>query len=62
MVTSKYVVDCTDYDIQFLCYMLAYSLQHADCAGVVFYSVTCALVAAQYTNGKPMATVELDTV
>jgi len=30
---------------------LAYSLQHADCAGAVFYSVMkSALVAAQSTN------------
>jgi hypothetical protein len=35
----------------------AYGLQHADCVGVVFYSVTCVLVAGQSTNGKPMATV-----
>ena len=56
------MVDCTDYDTQCLCYRLAYSLQHADCAGVVFYSVTCALVAQQSTNGKPIATVELETV
>jgi hypothetical protein len=32
---------------------LSYSLQHADCAGAVFYSVMkSALVAAQSTNGK----------
>jgi hypothetical protein len=36
-----------------LIFRLAYSLQHADCAGAVFYSVMkSALVAAQSTNGK----------
>jgi hypothetical protein len=45
--------NCTDYGIQCLFYRLAYSLQHADCAGAVFYSVMkSALVAAQSTNGR----------
>jgi len=44
------MVCCVD---TMLIFRLAYSLQHADCAGAVFYSVMkSALVAAQSTNGK----------
>ncbi|GJN34627.1 hypothetical protein PR202_gb23308 [Eleusine coracana subsp. coracana] len=43
-----------------LCCRLSYSLQHADCAGAVFYSVMkSALVAAQSTNGKDFLLMNL---
>jgi hypothetical protein len=45
------MVDCTLISC-FFC-RLSYSLQHADCAGAVFYSVMrSAITAAQSTNGK----------
>ena len=46
------MVDCT-HQIPYIFFRLAYSLQHADCAGAVFYSIMkSALVAAQSTNSK----------
>jgi len=60
LFTEKYLITC----LTEILLMLQVSLQPStcSCAGVVFYSVTCASVAQQSTNGKPIATVELKTV